>query len=49
MSDLSIYVGQCDPYFMVQWLHLISQRLFDGEIVIPYILVCHDMKIDLKI
>ena len=24
-SDLNIYVGQCDPYFMVQCLCLISR------------------------
>ena len=30
-NDLKIYVGQFDLYFMVQWLCLMSRRLFDRE------------------
>ena len=30
-SDIRIYVGQFDLYFMVQCLCLISRRLFDRE------------------
>ena len=30
-NDLKIYAGQCDPYFMVQRLFLITRRLFDRE------------------
>ena len=46
-SDLNIYVGQCDPYFMVQRLLLISRSPWRN--VIPWILIPCDMKIDLKI
>ena len=49
MKSDNIYVGQCDPYFMVQWLCLISQWLFDNRNVISWILVPCDMMADLKI
>ena len=29
MSDLKIFIGHCDLYFIVQWFCLISWRLFD--------------------
>ena len=47
--DLKINVGHCDLYFMVQWVCLISWRLF--EIATPYfgIMSQYDLMFDLKI
>ena len=48
-SLIKINVGHCDLYFMVQWVCLISWRLFD--ISIPYfgIMSKYDPMFDLKI
>ena len=47
--DLKINVGHCDLYFMVQWVCLMSWRLFD--ISTPYfgIMSQYDLMFDLKI
>ena len=47
--DLKINVGLCDLYFMVQWLCLISTRLFDACLLYFQIMRQCDANFDLKV
>ena len=49
MFDLKINVGHCDLYFMVQWVCLISWRLFDISTSYFGIMSQYDLMFDLKI
>ena len=48
-SDLKIFVGHCDLYFMVQWICLISWRLFDVWTSFFEIMSQYDTTFDLEI
>ena len=48
-NDLKINVGHCNLYFMVQWLCLISWRLFDVWISFFGIMSPHELSFDLQI
>ena len=47
--DLKINVGLCDLYFMVQWLRLVSPRLFDAWVSYFQIIRQFDPNFDLKV
>ena len=49
MHDLKINVGHCDLYFMVQWICILSWRLFGVCTSYFWSMNQYDLKFDLKI